>query len=293
LDTVASNYTPGCILVQDGFRTLRNQAEIDAVYRREDGHYTRSYVTSVMEYGGLGQEMLDNGERLFTGNSATDFGTLVDRAIPVLVCGGDLESMYAVPPEEVLSNGARRGKEYTAWKDQLGDKLEISGADWYRLTKIVGNVWRHPAVREILEATEDCQATFRWTDSAGHKRKALADGVTPEFVWDFKTTSSSWKELYRSCMNFGYLVQDAWYEEGAIACGWEPHRLRFVFAQTQKPFGVRVYTMPEELIEHARERVRVTLDQIALRRELGLYRSPEDEECMELEFPAWTRGGDR
>lgn len=291
MTTATGNYTPGCILAQEGFKTLLDQAEIDRLYRLKDGHLTRSFVTSVMEYGGLGQEMLDNDERLFTGNSSTDFGTLVDRAIPALVCGADLESLYAVPPEEVLSNGARRGKEYTAWKDQLGNRLEISGADWYRLTKIVNNACRHPYVRQIMEATEDCQACFRWTDAAGYKRKALADGVTPDFLWDFKTTSSSWKQLFRSCMDFGYLVQDAWYEDAAVACGWEPHRLRFVFAQSQKPFGVRVYTFPQDLVDQAREQVRVTLDQIALRRELGLYRSPEDEECMELEFPAWTRGG--
>jgi hypothetical protein len=291
--TATGNYTPGCILIQEGHKTLRNQAEIDALYRLEDGHFTRSYVTSVMEYGGLGQEMLDNGERLFTGNSATDFGTLVDRAIPALVCGADLESLYSVPPEEVLSNGARRGKEYLAWKDQLGDKLEISGADWYRLTKIAANLWRHPAVREILEATEDCQATFRYADEHGIRRKALADGVTPAFLWDFKTTSSSWANLYRSCMDFGYLVQDCWYEDAAVACGWEPHRLRFVFAQSQKPFGVRVYTMPQDLVDLARERVRETLDQIVLRRELGMYRSQEDLEVLELDFPAWTRGGGR
>lgn len=287
--TVIGDYTSGCI---GPGKTLLNQAEIDRIYRLDDGHFTRSYVTSVMEHGGPGQEMLDNGERLFTGNAGTDFGTLVDRAIPATICGHDLESLYAVPPDEVLSNGARRGKEYTAWKSDLGDRSEISGPDWYRLTKIIGNVWKNPAARAILEDTEDCQATARWTDEAGHKRKALFDGLTPEFAWDFKTTSSSWKELHRSCMSFGYLVQDAWYEDGAVACGWEPHRLRFVFAQSQRPFGVRVYTFPQDLVDRARSKVRLTLDQISLRRELGLYRSPEEEECMELEFPAWTRGGE-
>ena len=289
--TATSSYTAGCILDVDGVRKLGNQAEIDRLYRLDDGHFTRSYVHSVMQHGGLGQEMLDNGERLFTGNAGTDFGTLVDRAIPALLCGNDLESLYEVAPEDVLSNGARRGKAYTEWKEQLGDRMEISGPDWYRLTKIVGNVWRHPAAREILEATEDCQAAFRWTDEAGYQRKSLADGVTPAFLWDFKTTSSDWRDLHRSCLNFGYVAQDAWYEDGAVACGWPEHRLKFVFAQTQRPFAVRVYTFPQDLVDIARERIRVTLDQIALRRELGLYRSPEDEEVMELDFPAWTRGG--
>lgn len=292
MTTATGNYTPGCILVSDGVKTLRNQAEIDNAYRLEDGHLTRSYAHSVRRHGGLGQEMLDNGESLFSGNAGTDFGSLVDRAIPAVICGIDLERLYAVPPDEVLSNGARRGKEYTAWKAGIGDRLEISGADWYRLTRIVGNVCRHPAASAILADTEDCQATFRWTDEAGHRRKSLADGVTPRYLWDFKTTSSSWKDLYRSCMDFGYLWQDAWYEDGAIACGWEPHRLKFIFAQTAKPFAVRVYTLPQDLVEQARVQIRVTLDQIALRRELGLYRSSEDEEVLELDFPAWTRGGE-
>jgi hypothetical protein len=290
--TATSSYTAGCILEVDGVRKLGNQAEIDRLYRLEDGHFTRSYVHSVMQYGGLGQEMLDNGERLFTGNSATDFGTLVDRAIPMVVCGARLEDYYAIPPEGVLSNGARRGKAYTEWKEQLGDKLEILAGDWYRMQKIIDNVCLHPAASEILEATEDCQATFRWVDTAGYPRKALADGVTPQFLWDFKTTSSDWKDLHRSCMNFGYLAQDAWYEEGAVACGWPEHRLRFVFAQTQKPFAVRVYTLPQDMVDLARERIQVTLEQIALRRELGIYRGPEEMEVLELEFPRWTRGGE-
>jgi hypothetical protein len=288
--TATSSYTAGCILDVAGLRRLGDQAAIDATYRLEDGHFTRSYVHSVMQYGGLGQEMLDNGERLFTGNSATDFGTLVDRAIPMVVCGVRLEDYYAVPPEAVLSNGARRGKAYTEWKEQLGAKLEVSAADWYRLKKIIDNVCLHPAASEILEETEDCQACFRWIDPSGYPRKALADGVTPHYLWDFKTTSSDWKDLYRSCMNFGYLAQDAWYEDGAVANGWPPHRLKFVFAQTQKPYAVRVYTMPQDMVDLARERLAVTLDQIALRRELGLYRGPEDEEVLELEFPSWTRG---
>lgn len=293
MTTATGNYTPGCILLQEGVRTLRNQAEIDRLYRLEDGHLTRSYAHSVLRYGGLGQEMLDNGEPLFTGNAGTEFGSLVDRAIPATICGHDLESLFAVPPDDVLSNGARRGKEYLSWKAELGDRLEISGPDWYRLTKIVGNAWKHPAVREILENTDDCQAALRWTDDAGHKRKALIDGVTKGFLWDWKTTSSSWKDLFRSCLDFGYVWQDAWYEDGAIACGWEPHRMRFIFAQTARPFAVRVYTLPEDLVRKAREQIRVTLDQIALRRELGLYRGPEDEEVLELDFPAWTRGGEQ
>lgn len=294
METVAEgSYTPGCIKNSGGTKVLLNQDLVDAAYRVDDGHLTRSYAHAVYKGGGLAQEALDGGEKLFAGNSATDFGTLVDRAIPMVVCGTPLGDYYTVPPDEVLSNGARRGKEYLAWKAENAGKTEVSAADWWRLNRIISNLARCQAASSILEVTTDMQATFRHTDSSGHKRKALADGVCDDFLWDFKTTSSEWKGLFRSCIDYGYLWQAAWYVDAAIANGWPHHSLRFVFAQTFRPHAVRVYTLPEELVEQARDQIAETLNQIAMRRELGMYRAIEDDEVTELEFPSWTRGGER
>lgn len=290
--TLNGHYAAGCLESTGSGLRLLDQDAVDRLYRADDGYYTRSYAHSVFRGGGLAQECLDRGESLFSGNAGTSFGSLVDRAIPAVIAGQKLADLYATPPEEVLSNGARRGKAYTEWKDSLEGRREISAEDWDRLNRIVANCLRHPRVVEIFDQTQDCQATFRHTDDAGHKRKALADGVGRRFLWDFKTTSSSWDQLYRSCIDYGYLWQDAWYEQAAVACGWEPHRLKFVFAQTAKPFGVRVYTFPEDLVDQARVQIARTLDQIALRRELGYYRSAEDEEEGVLDFPHWTRRND-
>jgi hypothetical protein len=287
--TESASVTPGCIGPD---RQLLDQEAIDKAYRLDDGHCTRSYAHAVFKGGALAQEALDNGERLFSGNAGTDFGSLVDRAIPMVIAGIDLASRYSVVPDDVLSNGARRGKAYTDWVADQDGKTIVTAADWWRLERIVQNTLRHEAAREILEATTDCQATFRHTDSHGHRRKALADGVTPEFLWDFKTTSSDWKQLFRSCIDYGYLWQAAWYVDAAVDCGWDYHRLKFIFAQTSRPHAVRVYTLPEELVEMARDQIRRTLDQIRLRRELGVYRTPEDDEELEMEFPDWTRGGE-
>lgn len=289
MTVITGSYTPGCL--DSTTRRVLDQEAIDRAYRLEDGHLTRSYAHSVYKGGGLAQEALDNGERLFTGNAGTDFGTLVDRAIPLVVAGVSLEDRFVVPPDGVLSNGARRGKAYTEWKEQNQDRTELSAQDWYRLTRIVANTLRCSASAKILEETRDMQAALRYEDPHGHRRKALVDGVTEGYLWDFKTTSSDWKSLWRSCDEFGYLWQAAWYVDAAMACGWEHHSLKFVFAQTMKPFRVRVVRMPEELVEAAREEIKVCLDQIRLRRQLGEYRAPEDDEETELEFPAFFRGG--
>lgn len=291
MTALREGYTPGCLDSSSGSKRLLDQEAIDQAYRIDDGYVTRSTAHAVFRGGGLAQEILDRGGRLFAGNAATDFGTLVDRAVPAMIAGHSPDKLYAVPPEEVLSNGARRGKPYQEWKDSLDGRTEISGGDMHRLTRILDNLARNRAALDILAATEDCQAAFRYCDAAGHKRKALADGVTPDYLWDCKTTSSKWRELYRSCLDYGYLWQAAWYADAAVACGWPDHGLKFVFAQTAPPYAVRVYTLPEDLVERARLEIAVTLDQMALRRDLGVYRSAEDEEEMELDFPAWTRGG--
>ena len=281
------NYTRGCI---DESMGLLDQDAVDAEYRRDDGYLTRSYAHSVYKYGGIGQEMLDRGESLFSGNAGTSFGSLVDRAIPAAICGVPISDLFACPPEDVLSNGARRGKPYTEWKASLAGKREISAEDLRKVELIVANTFRNPAAREILSDTLDCQATFRHTDDAGHKRKSLADGVCDGFIWDYKTTSSDWSQLWRSCVEFGYLLQAAWYQDAGVACGIPDEPLRFIFAQTFKPYAVRVYTFPADMVERARDQISLTLDQIQLRRELGVYRSQEDEEEMEMEFPAYMRG---
>lgn len=293
MSLLVEGYTPGCLVSTNGTRQLLDQEAVDRAYRLPDGYLTRSYAHSVFKGGGIVQEMLDNGEQLFSGNAGTEFGTIVDRAIPMVVAGVPLQDRFAVPPDDVLSNGARRGKPYTEWKAENAGKTEVSPADWWRLNRIIDNLARCRRATEILDETQDMQATFRHTDIAGHRRKALTDGLTPDFLWDFKTTSSDWKSLWRSCDDFGYLWQAAWYVDAAMACGWEHHSLRFIFAQAVKPHRVRVKTLPEELVEMAREQIKVTLDQIRLRRELGAYRSPEDDEETELEFPAFFRGGEK
>jgi hypothetical protein len=285
----SGNYTHGCI---GDSRQLLNQESIDAAYRLDDGYLTRSYAHSVHKYGGVGQELLDKGESLFSGNSGTSFGTIVDRLIPALICGKTIDDLYVYAPDEVLSNGARRGKEYAAWKADLGNKRDLSRDDFFRARAIAENTLRHPRCSEILSQTLDCQGALRWTDEDGHKRKALLDGLC-SFPWDFKTTSSDWKSLWRSCDEFGYLWQAAWYQDGCIACEISDEPLRFIFAQTFKPYAVRVRTLPPDLVDQAREEIRETLSQIALRREIGVYSSPEDDEEGELEFPAFLRRGAR
>jgi hypothetical protein len=283
-------YTPG-ILGKDG--EIQSSAAVDAAYRVDDGHLTRSYAHTVFRDGALAQEMIDNGEVYFAGSSATDFGSIVDRAVAMTVAGVGYADLFIIPPSEVLaSDGSKKGKKYTDWRDsQDPESTILTQADLEKLNRVMANTLNNKAVREIFDDTKDCQAAFRWTDENNNKRKALADGMTEKFLWDFKTTSSPWWKLTTSCYEYGYFWQDAWYEDAAIAHDYEPHRLRFIFAQTVKPYAVRVYELDQDVVDKARKQIDSTLHQIQLRKELGIYRSIEDDEVLTLDMPAWAKGG--
>jgi hypothetical protein len=289
---MTASYTPGVISGNGGVKTLLDQAAVDAAYRVNDGYITRSTAHSIHRFGGMGQRALDNGERLFSGNAGTDFGSLVDAAIPLMVCGQSLSANYVVPPEDVLSNGARRGKPYTEWKASLpAGARECTADEFFKIDRICCNTAQHPVASELLDSAVDMQGSVRFQDEDGHKRKALADGMTPDLWWDFKTTRSEWPQLWRSFVDYGYLWQSAWYSDAAVASGmWERFNMPFIVAQTFAPFSVRVFTLPEELLEKAREEIARTLDVIRMRRSLGVYAEAADMEVVELEFPKWIGG---
>lgn len=283
-------YTPG-VIGEDG--EIRPVDKIDEAYRKEDGHITRSYAHTVFREGAIAQEMMDAGESFFSGSSSTDFGSLVDRAVSMTLAGADLADLFLVPPADVLaSDGSKKGKKYTDWRDaQAPESVIVSASDFDKVDRVLLNTIRNKAAKEIFDQTKDVQGAFRWKDKHGRLRKSLADGVTPSFLWDYKTTSSPWWDLSSSFARYGYIWQDAWYEDGAVANGWEPHRLRFIVAQSSKPFGVRVYELEQEAVDFAREQIDATLHQMELRKEIGIYRSVEDDEVLTLEMPAWAKGG--
>lgn len=267
------------------FTDMANEA-----YHGERAHVSRSAAHRYRDQrlGGRSQRFVEQyGKSLFAGNSSTTFGTLVDKACEAMITGTDWRQSVIVPPLNVLAaDGSRRGRAYIEWRESIpGDSLETSAKDYEKVSDIVESIMEHRGARALIEASTHSQYSVFWTDDDGHKRKARADGVTPECWYDLKTTSSEWWELKHSFRRFGYDWQDVWYRQAArVVGGWGDFKFPFVVVQTFAPYDVAVVTLPEDVLKHAEDEIRETLNLIRQRRESGVYVPENYHESFELVF---------
>lgn len=257
-------------------------------YHGEKGHVSRSYAHQIYRYGGVGQKLLEQGVKLVGMNSGLKTGSLFDAYWEAKALGEDTSKLFVVAPPEVLAaDGSRRGKAYTDWvKNQSGQI--VTQADLDLLALMWAGVEACDRAMELLANTSDTQRSVFWHDRNGHARKARFDGQTSELVYDVKTTSSQWDQVYKSFLDYGYVWQSGWYQDAAYQIEYEPFRMPFVVVQTVPPYECAVFVLPSEFIDAARDQIDRTLDAIRLRRETGEYFPADYGVEKEMVFPGWA-----
>lgn len=264
-------------------RELSNES-----YHGERDHKSRSYAHQIFRYGGRGQWLLEQGRKLVAMNSGLKIGSWFDAYWEARALGEDTSKLFVVAPKDVLAaDGSRRGKAYTDWaKSQTG--VIVTEEDIELLTLMWMGVEACESAVYYLHETSDTQRSVFWVDRNGHKRKARFDGQTSQKVYDVKTTSSQWDQVYKSFLDYGYIWQAAWYSDAAYQIGYEPFAMPFIVVQTVAPFETRVFTMPTEMVDAAREQIDQTLDAIRLRQETGEYLPADYGIETEMKFPGWV-----
>jgi hypothetical protein len=266
------------------FTDMPNEA-----YHSERGHRSRSEAARYRGVlGGRAQRHREiYGKSLFGGNSSTKFGTLVDVAFEHECRGVTWQKAIVCPPREVLaSDGSRRGKAFTEWRASLQPgTLECSRDDYENVADIMASLREHRAADLLMAKCEESQYSVFWTDDNGHARKARADGVTSHGWFDLKTTSAEWSDLKYSFKRFAYDWQAAWYTDASIAAGNEsPWKFPFIVVQVFPPFDVAVFTLPDEVVDHARSEIALTLDIMKSRLETGKFVEESYHEVRELDW---------
>jgi hypothetical protein len=247
----------------------------------------RSFLHAVDRFGGEAQLWMDKGRSLFGGNSSTTVGSLFDEIVTGVLQGKKFADLVVVPPEDVLgANGSRSTKAYKEWAaSQTGIVCSADQRDMFRC--MLDAMCGHDAVYSLMQRTKRTQTSV-FFEIDGHKLKVRPDAETDEVWWDLKTTSHGWDRIYRSAVDYGYDMQEALYVAGAIAMGYVPFRMPFVFVQTTPPYACRAFYLPEQMVENARERLRSVMEQVRLRRSTGMYMPAEVNEITELEVPKWA-----
>lgn len=257
-------------------------------------HISRSWARQVYVHGAAGQRLLQEGVTLFSGSAATDLGSAFDHAVDrFLRSETPLDESCVEPPAEVLtSNGHRRGKAYEEWRSTLdtSSHVEVSSEMMRKLSLMFRSFRDSKPAMEIAGRTKGTQRSMFYEDSEGHKLKARLDGELDDGTpWDLKTTSASFRDLPKKCLDLGYIWQAAWYVDACKIVGMLDREvdMPFCFVQSVPPYRTRIYTFPQPLVEAARRQIRETLSDIRHRRETQDFTDAEDECVHEMHFSDW------
>lgn len=263
----------------------------NADYHAANDFDGRSFIWAVKKGGGAAQRWMDQGHRIFEGNTATSLGSDFDWLITKVCEGKSVDDVLTIAPADSLSsNGQRRGKAWDEFKAKCDSEGKIACSDehYFKLATMADSLLATPPARRLVEETTETQVSvfFEWN---GHRLKVRPDGCTPGCWWDLKSTSANWDELHRSIFTYGYSAQEWLYVRGAMALGMPEFRMPFVFVRSVAPYDCRVFYIPEDVVAEAGRAMERTLEEIRLRRLTGEYLPADHGEITELPIPQWAR----
>lgn len=247
----------------------------------------RSFLCAVAEHGGEAQLWMDMGRSMWPGSTAMTTGSEFDALITGIIEGKNFDSLVVVPPDDVLgANGSRSTKAYKEWAAKQTGVCLTEEKKFQFQTMYDGMMGNDSVHRLISETTKTQLSVF--FQAFDHFLKVRPDACTDSCWWDLKTTSARWHELPRSVMKYGYAEQAWLYTQGAMALGYGEFKFPFVFVQTVPPYRCRVYSLPDELVERAGQRLVSVMEEVRLRRSTGVYVPEDAGEIQEMVIPAWA-----
>ena len=166
---------------------------------------------------------------------ALEFGTAVHMAILEPELFAAIYTVFA---------GDRRNKDGKAAYEAViaSGKTPLNQEQWDNITGAAAAVHAHPAAAPLLNGIQTEVSCFdNWM---GVKVKARIDGLGKDYIIDVKTTQDASPVAFgKSCAQFRYHVQAAWYRQITGI-----HRFVFIAVEKEAPYGVACYELDEQAI---------------------------------------------
>ena len=195
-----------------------------------------------------------------------------------------------VAPE--VDRRTKAGKEADAeFRAALADRPDavIATADQDAKARAMREaVMAHQSARALLEDGQP--ETTLLFDLMGVNGKARPDWLPAEFpvIVDLKTAAdASQAEFARASARYGYALQAAYYIDAAAQCGMPDMAFIHVVVETDAPYGVAVYQMDDEAIDHGRRCYERALTTYRTCRETGEWPGYA-QEILPLSLPRWA-----
>lgn len=172
--------------------------------------------------------------------------------------------MIMVAPK--VDRRTKAGKQMWAeFLEEAGSRTIVNEDEARTLAQMAGAVAAAPAARAVLDAAKIREASMLWRHGEVWGRgRPDAMSECGSLIVDLKTTMDASPDAFaRTAANFNYPLQAAYYVDGLQAAGIaSPDAVTsFVFLVVEKtpPYGVAVYTLPEDAIELGRNQYQSAL----------------------------------
>lgn len=214
-------------------------------------------------------------------------GTTKNESSPALEFGTAVH-MAILEPElfaksYTLFTGDRRNKDgKMAYEAVIASgKIPLNQEQWDNITGAAAAVHAHPTAALLVEKIQTEVSCFdSWN---GVKVKARIDGLAKDYIIDVKTTQDASPVAFgKSCAQFRYHVQAAWYQRITGV-----NRFIFIAVEKEAPYGVACYELDEQAI---------SLGHIIIEEQLRTYVECEQlnswpcysSHIQSLSLPAWA-----
>jgi exodeoxyribonuclease VIII len=251
-----------------------SKSHLDAIASKSPMHYWHKYINP------------DREPRETT--AAMNMGTAVHTAI----LEPDLLGSTIVQAPEVNKRTNAGKAEFEAFCNANKDKVIITASEYEAVQQIRDAVHRHPVASSLLMGGRSEQSVYAIDKETGELIKCRIDFLhnSGAYTLDVKTTDDSGPNGFgKSCANYRYPVQTAWYNRVMdTAFGEHPEQWIFLAVEKEPPYAIGIYVA--DYIDTARAAIAAQRDfeRIIKHRRSGHW--PDyGAEPLPLVLPSWAK----
>jgi len=191
----------------------------------------------------------------------------------------------------VWDGGTRRGKDWDAFKERNQGKELLTENEYARCMSVQKAVQSHATAMRYVQRGQG-EVSMLWTTKVGEavvKAKGRIDFNSASAIVDLKTTRDASPDAFgRQAHDLSYVAQAAWYCDGYEAATGVKKPYVIIAVESEAPFVVQPYIVPEGLIELGREEYRGWLDKLLFCRSQYYWPGYSDGSELELSLPPWA-----
>lgn len=179
-----------------------------------------------------------------------------------------------------------------AAKARSEGKLPIAKADMEKAQLMAGRVFQHKVASRLLVGGRAEHSIYWHDDATGVRRRIrpdyLTEGLPRQICVDYKTaTSASRAQFQRAVVDYGYHMQQAYYEDGLAELGYTDVGFLFVVQSKTAPYSVNVCQIDSEVVELGRRQNRAAIELFARCLEAGSW--PGHEGIQPVGMAGWAK----